>query len=79
MQNYDGFLRDKATNTRTWATTGNTDVVTDVEIHPNSIILYNFTSMPAGRAWTIAVGQGTMTVTSSDVESSGLTYNYLIL
>lgn len=62
---------------RIWGTTGNTDVVIDATVSPGCTITVTPTSLPAG-FWKVVVGQGTFTVTSSDSESAGLTYNYTI-
>jgi len=63
---------------RVWATTGNTDVVIDASVHPTDCILFTAVgSIPNGN-WKITVGQGTFTVTSSDSETAGTTYNYFI-
>ena len=64
--------------TRVWLTTGNTDVVVDASVHTgNCILVTPVGSTPAGD-WKVVVTQGGFTVTSSDSESAGLTYNYFI-
>lgn len=64
---------------RTWATTGNTDTVIDASVHPSAcIVVTPVGSTPAG-FWKVVVAQGSFTVTSSDPESAGLTYNYTLL
>lgn len=65
--------------TRTWATTGNTDTVTDATVHPNSAILVTPTSATPAGFWKVVVSQGSFVVTSSDSESAGTTYTYRIL
>lgn len=65
---------------RVWLTTGNTDVVTDASVHVgNCITVTAVGAIPAGN-WRIAIAAagGSFTVTSSDVETAGLTYNYFI-
>lgn len=63
--------------TRIWLTSGNTDVVIDASVGSGSCIVVTPTSIPAG-FWKVVVGAGNFTVTSSDSESAGLTYNYTI-
>lgn len=76
---YDPALLNVVTPTRIWLTSGNTDVVIDASVHPSSnVVLTPVNNTPAG-FWKLTIGQGTFTVTSSDPESAGLTYNYFIL
>lgn len=63
---------------RTWATTGNTDTVTNADVKTNSLIVITRTSVSAGM-WYVTVSSGSFVVTSSDSESAGTTYNYLVL
>ena len=66
--------------TRVWLTSGNTDTVNDASVHTgNCIIVTPVGGSPtqAGN-WKVAVSQGSFTVTSTDSESAGLTYNYFI-
>lgn len=73
---------------RTWATTGNTDTVTDVNITNSTAVVIIHTGVPAG-FWKVVVTPttvngatltaGSFTVTSSDAEQSGLTYSYKYL
>ena len=73
------FLRYKAVVSRTWATTGNIDTVTDGDVKANSHICIQRTSLSVGQ-WYVTVSNGSFVVTSSDVESAtNTTYNYLIL
>lgn len=76
--NYDPAFLNVTTPTRTWGTTGNTDTVIDASVHPSSNVLVTPTSIPSG-FWKVVVAQGSFTVTSSDSESAGLTYNYVVL
>lgn len=76
--NYEPSMSIAVAPTRIWATTGNTDVVIDASVHPSVCIVVTPTTNPTG-FWKVVVGQGTFTVTSSDSESAGLTYNYTIL
>lgn len=64
--------------TRIWGTTGNADVVIDAAVGQGSCIVITPTSLPTG-FWKVVTGTGTFTVTSSDAESAGLTYNYTVL
>lgn len=75
---YDPGLAIPSSPTRIWGTTGNTDVVIDASCHPSSCIVVTPTSTPNG-IWKIVVSQGTFTVTSTDSETAGLTYNYTLL
>lgn len=65
--------------TRTWATTGNTDTCIDASVHSGSAILVTPVSATPAGFWKVVVGQGTFTITSSDSESAGSTYNYRVL
>ena len=78
FQNYDGWARYKTPASRTWATIGTTDTVTDAKCNPNSIILINAQTPPAGR-WAVVTSQGSFTVTSSDTEQTTCVYEYIIL
>lgn len=76
---YSPELAIPGSPTRVWLTSGNTDVVIDASCHPSScIVVTPQNNTPAG-FWKIVAGQGTFTVTSSDSESAGLTYNYTLL
>lgn len=76
---YDPVFAFVPPPTRIWLTTGTTDVVTDGACHPSSIVVVNpVNNTPAG-FWKVVVSQGSFTVTSSDSESAGLTYNYMLL
>lgn len=63
---------------RTWATTGNTDSVTDSDVKSDSVILIMHTSLPMGR-WYVTVSAGSFVVTSSDTEAAATTYDYIII
>lgn len=71
--------RSQATASRTWAKTGNTDTVTSGLVQSSSLIFVMPNTPPVGR-WGISVNPygGSFTVTSSDSESKGLVYNYLV-
>lgn len=76
---YNPAMQNTLNTLRIWLTTGNTDTVIDATVHPSSSILVTPSgSVPAG-FWKVVVSQGSFTVTSSDSESAGLTYNYAIL
>lgn len=79
---------------RTWATTGNTDTVTDVNLTSTSRVDYAVTGGTQQGQWKVVVtpttysttaagvttiNSGTFVVTSTDSESAGLTYTYKIL
>ena len=77
--NYEPSMSISVAPTRIWLTSGNTDVVIDGSCHPSSCIVTTpQNNTPAG-FWKVVAGNGTFTVTSSDSESAGLTYNYTIL
>jgi len=76
---YDPALQNTLPSTRVWLTSGNTDVVIDATVHPSSTIVATPTGNTPAGFWKIVASQGTFTVTSSDSESAGLTYNYTIL
>ena len=66
--------------TRVWLTTDNTDTVYDASVHSSSaVIVTPVGAIPAG-SWKVVVAStgGSFTVTSSDSESAGLTYNYFV-
>jgi hypothetical protein len=73
-------LQFKTINTRVWATTGNTDVVTDAYVDSNSLIDIMNTSAFVG-PWYITINPGTgFTVTSANSETATTTtYSYIIL
>jgi hypothetical protein len=76
---YEPSLAISNPATRVWLTTGNTDVVTDASCHPSSCLVTTpQNNTPAG-FWKVVASQGSFTVTSSDSESAGLTYNYTLL
>lgn len=80
--NTSPFWRYKNRTSKSWTTTGNTDTITDAGIKSNSyVVCYVYGSTPAAGRWAVAVttGGGSAVVTSSDSESAGLTYHYIIL
>lgn len=76
---YDPALLSITTPTRSWLTTGNTDTVIDASVHPSSNVLVTAVNNTPAGFWKLTVTQGQFVVTSSDSESAGLTYNYIIL
>lgn len=76
---YDPSMALTGIPTRIWLTSGNTDVVIDASCHPSSCIVVTPQNNPPAGFWKVVAGNGTFTVTSSDSESAGLTYNYTIL
>ncbi len=74
-------LSQKQINTGTWGSGGNTCVITDAYIHPNScvIVWVTGTTPATGTNWTQTVAQGSVTLTSTDGENSGLTISYIVL
>lgn len=74
-------LSVKQINTGTWGSSANTCVITDEYIHPNSFVLVqvNSTSVQAAGRWSYSYAQGSLTITSSDAESSTLPLMYIVL
>lgn len=80
LAQYVPFLRYKTVVTKSWTTTGNTDTITDAAIKDNSFIIPVCKSgVPAGLWAVTAISNGSATITSSDSESAGLVYYYIIL
>lgn len=75
---YDPALKYDSRTSQSWTTTGTTHTVTDVRVKANSHIVIMHTSAYAGR-WFITVSAGSFLITSSDAESAGATFRYLIL
>ncbi len=70
----------KVVNTGTWGGSANTCVITDAYVHSNSSPIIWVTGVtPAAGRWSWTCSQGTITITSSDAESSGLTMAYIVL
>lgn len=78
LANYNAFLRYKTLPTGSWTANGNTDTITNPNIHSNSLIVVMPTSARNGN-WYFTVTEGSCTITSSDSESAGTTYTFLIL
>lgn len=79
LANYNSGLRYKTLTTRAWAVTGNTDTVTDANVHPNSIIEIQNLSQFVG-PWWVTVTQGQFVVNSANSETATTTtYTYIIL
>jgi len=79
-------LQYKTKNTFTWGTGGNTVTITDPYIVGNSFVHLNVTgTTPAVGKWAITYtptttsASGSFTITSSDVEQSTLTVEYIVL
>lgn len=74
------FWRYKSLATKSWTTTGNTDTITDTAIKDNSFIIPVCKSgAPAGFWAVTTISNGSAVITSSDSESAGLVYYYVIL
>lgn len=70
----------KVVNTTTWGSTANTCTITDAYVHTNSAVLVWVTgTTPQAGRWSISCTQGTITITSSDGESSTLPISYIVL
>lgn len=73
-------LSQKVINTGTWGANSNTCLITDAYIHPNSWVEVQATgTTPPMGNWSYTVAQGTLTITSTDAESSTLTISYIVL
>lgn len=73
-------LEFKEVNTTTWGATPNTCTITDEYIQSNSaVILWVTGTTPSKGNWSWDCTQGTLTITSSDAESSSLPIAYVVL
>lgn len=73
-------LAQKVVNTTTWGSTANTCTITDAYVHTNSAIVVWVTgTTPAAGRWSWTCTQGTITITSSDGESSTLPISYIVI
>lgn len=70
--NYSPYLRGKSMPSVAWETTGNTCVVSDANVHTNSLVVIVNTSARNG-LWSWVCTEGTITITSSDSESATTT------
>lgn len=70
----------KVANTGTWGANSNTCVITDPYIKANSavIVYVTGTSAQAAGNWSYVVAAGSVTITSSDAESSTLPLAYYV-
>lgn len=75
------FLKYRSVKTRTWASAGNSLVVTDDDVRGNSIIVIHHTSAYAGLWYISAIPDagGSFTINSSAVEDGSPTFRYEIL
>jgi len=71
----------KTVNTGTWGSGGNTCVITDPGIKPNSLVhvWVTGTTPAVGTNWAISTSSGSATITSTDPESSTLALAYIVL
>lgn len=72
-------LSQKQLNTGTWGGGGNTCLITDGKIKLNSQVLVQVTGTtpPAGH-WSYVIGNGNVTITSSNSENSALPLSYVV-
>lgn len=72
-------LAYKVLSTTTWGSGGNTCTITDPYIKTNSIVVVQVTGTtpPAGN-WSYTNAAGSLTITSTDAESSTLPIQYAI-
>jgi hypothetical protein len=80
IQLYDPAFRTKTLTNITWGAGGNTLVITDSNISPNSHIEIQVTGTAAQQAgnWSYLYAVGSVTITSSSSESSTLPLAYFI-
>lgn len=79
VQRYVPAMMYLSPRSRTWATTGNTDTVTDADVTSTTGVVIIHTVVPVG-FWKVVTNPGSgFTVTSSDSESTGLTYKYKLI
>ena len=78
LADYIPALKYNDRTSQSWTTTGNTHTITNAHIRSDSIIVIMHTSAPVGR-WYITPADGSLTITSSEVESAGTTFKYIIL
>ncbi len=72
-------LSQKQINTGLWGSGGNTCVITDEYIHANSDVHVKVTgTVAAAGQWAYTTANGTLTITSSDAESSTLPLAYVV-
>lgn len=72
-------LSQKQLNTGAWGANSNTCVITDGKIHANSDVHVKVTgTVPAAGQWSYTTANGSLTITSSDSESSTLTLSYVV-
>lgn len=72
-------LSVKQLNTGTWGSGGNTCVITDSKIHPNSDVVVKVTGVtPSAGNWAYVTAQGSLTITSTDAENSALPMSYVV-
>lgn len=79
LQQYNAYLKGKTLTAKSWTTTGNTDIISDPDIRDNSFILIMNIAPSNGKWYVSAISSGTVTITSSDQETAGTNYHYLIL
>lgn len=80
FMHYDGWSRYKQPATVLWGSTPNTCVITDGKIRPNAaVFLWVTGTTPAAGNWSWTAGSGSVTITSTDAESSILPISYIIL
>lgn len=71
---------NKVVNTGTWGANSNNCVITDEYINSNSFVIVEVTgTTPAVGNWSFTVTQDTLTITSTDAESSTLPISYIVL
>lgn len=75
---YNPSLMYDKPGSNTWTADGTTNTVTDANVTASSIIVIMHTSAPNG-LWYITPSAGSFLITSSDPETAGLTFKYLIL
>lgn len=73
-------LSQKQVNTGTWGANSNTCVITDAYIRANSWVEVQVSgTTPAVGNWSYTTANGSLTITSTDAESTTLALTYIIL
>lgn len=79
LQAHVPMLKFKDSSNESWTTTGNTHTISDPDIKENSLIFIQNVGAYNGRWRISSISNGSCVITSSDSETSGTTFKYLIL
>lgn len=75
---YNPSLKHTLRTNLNWSVAGNSITITNAHIKATSMIFFHHTSDHAGRWWISAISNGSFTITSSDAETTDVTFKYLI-